>query len=94
MSLEEYYHNSLDDYLKQSICLGGLSIIQLNAFSIRNKWDEFLLLIRQFGDVDIVSVCETWLAPNETEYFNIAGYESFFSCRQTEMGRGGGCAIC
>lgn len=68
------------------------NILYLNSRSLRNS----LLDVQSFIDtqvfpIHVVVITETWLHPNETDYFNLIPFKSYHSVRAN--GRGGGVAI-
>ncbi|KAJ8881587.1 hypothetical protein PR048_018071 [Dryococelus australis] len=50
--------------------------------------DEIGTLINTEGNVAIVAITESWMNSNETKYYNIEGYDSFFACRDVKIGGG------
>ena len=70
----------------------GLSIIHLNARSLKNKFDIFKIFLKNSGvEWSIICVSETWLKDDLLKYYNLEKYNLFVSCRDT--GEGGGTAI-
>jgi hypothetical protein len=65
----------------------GIVILYANARSIRNKLDEIKAMTMIYSP-DILAICETWLASNEVNYYNLDGYEGVFNCRNSDN-RGG-----
>ena len=66
-----------------------LSCFYFNARSFRNKWDVILSNIETFKSYpDIIVATETWLCDNETNFYKIPGYSSFFNCRNDRQGGG------
>lgn len=69
-----------------------LSIIHLNARSVKNKFDEIQHLLTVSGvDWSIICISETWLKSNLLDFFNLDKYNLFASCR--DGGEGGGTLI-
>lgn len=65
-------------------------IVYINACSIRNKLDEIEVILNTRQKPEILVITEIWLYENETEYYNISGYNSEFCSREI---RGGGVAV-
>ena len=60
----------------------GFSILHLNARSLKNKMDDFCTLLSGSGvEWSVICVAETWLKMDMLQYFMIAGYNLFASCR-------------
>lgn len=66
--------------------LNNLSILYLNARSIRNKLEEIKLKLSEMKakkmEIHIIVVCETWLLDDEIKYVNIEGYKGVFNCNE------------
>lgn len=70
----------------------NFSLLQINARSIKNKFDMINTFIGRSGvDWSVICISETWLKQDIVKYFNIDKYNLFASCRST--GEGGGTAI-
>lgn len=69
-----------------------LNILYLNIRSLRNKLDDIVDIIgnKDYGEVHIMVLTETWIYDNETSSFNIEGFNAVHDCRNT---RGGGTSI-
>ena len=96
--LTECTRETLYDFLINDSYSGnnGLRVVQLNARSLRNKWDEFCILVNQIKNVDVISVCESWLFLEQVKYYNLPGYTAYFACRPRPTDirtSGGGCVI-
>lgn len=69
-----------------------LCIALLNIRSIRNKLNELAIYIESLDSKpQIIIITESWLKNNETQFFNLDGYQSITNCRSTH--RGGGIII-
>lgn len=69
-----------------------LKILYLNARSINNKNEEIYSIIKNTKhEIHIISITETWMKPENVNFFNFDGYSTLFSCRPTKTG--GGAAI-
>lgn len=74
----------------------GLKFLYINIVSLRHKLNELqTYLLLQNVAPDIILLTETRLHTNESKYFNIPGYTSFHSCRETNKYKktGGGVAV-
>ena len=69
-----------------------MTILHINARSLKNKLDEFITFLRRSGtDWSVICISETWLKEDIIQYFDIEKYNLFASCRK--IGEGGGTAI-
>ena len=69
-----------------------ITILHINARSLKNKLDEFITLLQRSGtDWSVICISESWLKEDVVQYFNIENYNLFASCRK--VGEGGGTAI-
>lgn len=73
-----------------------LNILHINIQSIRNKLDELSIYINEIekkykGTLHVIALSEIWIYKNENRFFNIEGYNAYFSNR--ENNRSGGCCI-
>jgi exonuclease III len=65
----------------------NLNMLYINAQSIRNKLPEFEAFVHSLQiPIQIIVVTEIWLKKNENQFFNIHGYNSFFSNRDSAFG--------
>lgn len=74
----------------------ALNIIHVNIQSIRNKIDELKELVRSIEiqtnkKIHIIAISEIWIYENENKYYNIDGFNVYFSNRSNN--RSGGCGI-
>ena len=82
------YHD--DNLTLESI--SGISIIHINARSIKNKFDELQNLIQRSGvDWSAICISETWLKKDVENLFELDNYLLYASSR--ENSQGGGTAI-
>lgn len=70
--------------------IDDLTVIYLNARSIKNKLDEIEILLNEVNNVSALVVSETWMTKEEEKYFNLPGFSAVFASRKK---RGGGVAI-
>lgn len=73
-----------------------VSILYLKIWSAINKWQQLEVLLATIPVTpDIITIVETWLYEDETQFYNILGYEAFHCTRPrlANKGRGGGTAI-
>ena len=69
-----------------------MTILHINARSLKNKLDEFITFLQRSGtDWSVICISETWLKDDLIQYFDIEKYNLFASCRK--FGEGGGTAI-
>lgn len=68
----------------------SLVISYLNIRSLRNKLIDIETYIKK-ENIDILTLTETWLYPNESPFIFIQGYSAIHECRK--IGRGGGVSI-
>lgn len=73
-----------------------LNIIHLNIQSIRNKIDDIEELILAIENkttkkVHVIALSEIWIYENENKFYNLNGYNAFFSNRKND--RSGGCCF-
>lgn len=76
--------------------VNGINIIHMNIQSIRNKIDdieEFLMTIAKQtkAKIHIIALSEIWIFQNENKFYNINGYNAYFSNRNDN--RSGGCCF-
>lgn len=72
----------------------SFEILYLNARSLRKegRLDEICDFVKSRKKrIDVICITEIWIYTHETPYFNIEGFQSFFSTRDKD--RGGGAAI-
>jgi hypothetical protein len=80
-----------------SLCHTGvarpkISVVQSNVRSLRNKFDELLLLVERVHP-DIIALTETWLSPDILDSeFHLAGYYMYRADRSPQR-IGGGVAL-
>lgn len=91
----KYYDEAEIPQLINSLDYDAITCIGLNIQSLASKFTEFKNMIDNIntGRSQIAFFClqEHWLHNNNTDFYNIEGYKSFFKCR--ENGRGGGVGI-
>ena len=69
-----------------------ISILHLNARSVKNKFDDIQTFLANSGvDWTFICISETWLKKELLQYFDLEHYNLFASCRSE--GEGGGAAI-
>lgn len=69
-----------------------LSIIHINARSVKNKFDDIQILLNTSGvDWSVICITESWLEDDLLKLFAIDRYNLFASCRS--HGKGGGTMI-
>ena len=97
---DNHYYNALNnincsyfnvDQFKQ--CLAGdggsFSVLNVNIRSFFKNSDELIgLLSSTKADVDVIVLCETWLAPFNVNLCLIPGYTAFHSFRSSRNGGG------
>lgn len=74
----------------------GISLLYINIRSAINKWTTFEAYIATLKSTpDVIIVAETWLYHNETQFYNLEGYEAIHNTRPRidGKGRGGGLAV-
>lgn len=76
--------------------VNGLNIIHINIQSLRNKIDDIEELISTIENktknkIHIIALSEIWIYANENKFFNINGFNVFFSNRNKN--RSGGCCL-
>jgi ribonuclease P/MRP protein subunit RPP40 len=64
-----------------------LSLLSFNARSVRNKWTAIKLELAQL-DCDVVCISESWVKPDESNWFQLNEYTSFADCRHDRRGGG------
>ena len=62
-------------------------MLSFNARSVRNKWTAIKLELAQL-DCDVVCISESWVKPDESNWFQLNGYTSFADCRHDRRGGG------
>lgn len=68
-----------------------LNILYINIRSLRNKVDDLMEIVNKHDfEIHIIALTETWIYPNEVEYFNIPNYNVVHHCRDS---RGGGVSL-
>lgn len=78
---------SLSDYTPTSS--ENLSVMYLNARSLRNKIDYINTLIKSLTTkIHAVVVTEHWLHDEETQFFNLDNYNAYYLCRKNKDGGG------
>lgn len=73
------------------ITSSGLKIMQINAQSInsRKKFNKFLTLLSLLRyKIHVIVVSETWLDYSISALYDIAGFQSYHSCRRKTSGGG------
>lgn len=90
-------HLSTDDFIRNHIILSNkLRILQINMRSIRNfeKFDKLKYFIdKNRCQLDVIIVSESWLNDVHFQYYNIDGFQEYFSGRKNSQ-TGGGIAVC
>lgn len=72
--------------------INDINILYINIRSLRNKLQDLELLIHEQKTLThIIALTEVFIYENETQYYNINGYDKMFTTRQDRSG--GGCAI-
>lgn len=74
----------------------ALNIIHVNIQSLRNKLNDLKEMIwstetQTNKKIHIIAISEIWIYETENKYFNIDGYNAYFSNRSNN--RSGGCCI-
>lgn len=71
---------------------GDFVFLSLNVRSLRNKFSLFELFLNSLHDlgvvVDVIMLTETFLSRDESEFYNIEGFNSFHLTRQNRSGGG------
>lgn len=71
-----------------------LKVLYLNTRSIKNKFEDIEDLISNFDEeIHVIILTETWLKPGDEKYYNLPGYQSYFSSREGKIGGGIGIFI-
>jgi hypothetical protein len=84
-------NNNTNITYKVSVSNNGLNIFHLNIRSLLRKLDELKILIKnQKYRPHIIIITETWLLPNNCQFYNLDGYTAVHSCRQIDRITGNG----
>lgn len=66
-----------------------INVFYVNIQSIRNKLNDLILTLEQRNiQYDIIVVVESWLFPNETNLYNIDGFNAYHNTRVNREGGG------
>lgn len=67
-------------------------VLHLNIRSLRSNFNIFISLISKYLDnIAIIVLSETWIYSNETSYYSIDDFDTYFCCR--DINRSGGIAV-
>lgn len=72
----------------------GINLVHINIQSIRKKIDDLEEYINQTSNltkskIHIIALSEIWIYENENKFYNLSGYNVYFSNRNNN--RSGGC---
>ena len=90
-SLHNYYHYCIDDFNNHNTNKSDkyLRLLQWNIRGMNDisKFDAILEILDQCDvPLDILVIGETWLRADNTSLYDIPGYQSVFSCRNSSSG--------
>lgn len=94
-AINRYFSSDGEYYCDFKLCKTEekMIIMYTNAQSCANMrtHDEIKLFVQKCAcEIDVIIISETWYTKNETQIYEIAGYNAIHSCRAT---RGGGVSV-
>lgn len=89
--IQNYTHECIDDLKIQYQDVNGrsLRILQWNirGMNVLEKFDSILYFLNDCKTtIDVIVIGETWIKADSTSIYQIPGYHSIFSCRESSHG--------
>lgn len=90
-NLKNFFHDCVDDF-NENVTANGSNMLRILQWNVRginavNKFDNILEFLDNLCvSVDVIVLCETWLKEVNCSLFNVRGYKSIFSCRDSSSG--------